>query len=444
MITQTLPARFESFALPGNTGIEATVAIPGVKGNWKLKYGKHAYYFMNFQTSEGICVTLRHSDIIPLGLDQVRKAIPSNGKTPSSLRSLCRRYHYGFNSLEQIMFMTVPHNIPSIGGGRYIVSLLSYGGYLVVDCRSKAVTYHTIDGMPKDHVLGSQQWFDSNSEELYTTSYSLNDSFSRIADPYFPVSGRIFKHKMGSATSETIWSGDMADYLHDILVNKTRQYCVVCEFGMCRNGLGEIVPSKVKIVDLLNKKEWTIDKFIVAAHAQFDPDDPNVIYFSNHNFQFEHSNIFKLMKKATYAVNFRGPASVHKYRLTPEGPREIGVFTQPDFYRLTNMHIFEHRGRKVIASMGFPDEVFLIDADEMTFIRKIRVKDPCSLRHLYSRKPAFIGTISQSPNGEKLFVQTTKSFQVIDLDSGNVDFVRDYFHNHSYANHMLTSTDTSW
>jgi len=232
--------------------------------------------------------------------------------------------------------------------------------------------------------------------------------------------------------------------MHDILINRDRQYCIACELGMYLDEEGEIIPSKVLILDLKNEKEWMIDRFVVAAHAQFDPEDANVVYFSNHNFQFEHSSFLKLLKKASYSVRFRGPASVYKYRLTPDGPREIGVFTRPDFYRLTNMHVFNHRGRKLMAAMGFPDEVFLVDANDMTFIRKLRVKDPCSLKHLYSKKRALIGTIAPTPDGEKLFVQTTRSFQVIDVATSEADYVRDYFYNHSCSNHMLTSTDTGW
>jgi len=439
-----MPTKVEDLALPTSVAMDASVAIPAVKGTWMLKYGKHAYYFMNFRTSRGLCVNVSHRHVIRMGLERFRKANCAQGRYPSTYRCLRQRYHYGFSFLEQIMLMTVPHAVTAIGGGRFIVNLWSYCGFLVVDCPTKTITYHTLEETDGDHVLGSQQWFDPATHDLYSMSYSLSDSLARRIDPFRPVSARIFRHRIGDPETETVWCGDMADYMHDILVNRDRQYCIVCELGMYLDEEGDIIPSKVLVLDLKNKKEWMIDRFIVAAHAQFDPEDPDVVYFSNHNFQFEHSNIFKLLKNASYSVRFRGPASVFKYRLTPDGPREIGVFTRPDFYRLTNMHVFNHRGRKLMAAMGFPDEVFLVDADDMTFVQKVRVKEPCSLKHLYSKRRALIGTISPAPDGEKLFVQTTRSFQVIDVETSEVDYVRDHFYNHSCSNHMLASTDTSW
>ena len=444
MLSNCIPAKVEDFALPASVAMDASVAIPAVKGTWNLKYGKHAYYFMNFRTSRGLCVDISHRHIIRLGLERFKMANCVQGRFLSTFRCLGQRYHYGFSFLEQIMLMTVPHAVTAIGQGRFIVNLWSYCGFLVVDCPTKTVTYHTLEETEGDHVLGSQQWFDPETNDLYCMSYSLTDSLARRTDPFRPVSSRIFRHRVGAPTTETVWSGDMADYMHDILINRDRQYCVACELGMYLDEEGELIPSKVLILDLKNKKEWMIDRFVVAAHAQFDPEDSNVVYFSNHNFQFEHSSFLKLLKKASYSVRFRGPASVYKYRLTPDGPREIGVFTRPDFYRLTNMHVFNHRGRKLMAAMGFPDEVFLVDANDMTFIRKLRVKDPCSLKHLYSKKRALIGTIAPTPDGEKLFVQTTRSFQVIDVATSEADYVRDYFYNHSCSNHMLTSTDTGW
>jgi hypothetical protein len=94
--------------------------------------------------------------------------------------------------------------------------------------------------------------------------------------------------------------------------------------------------------------------------------------------------------------------------------------------------------------MGFPDVIFLIDANDMSFIRKITVKDPVSLNHFYSKKPALIGTIAPSPDGEKLFVQTTGSFQVVDVNTGKPDYIRDYFFSHICFNHMTASADRVW
>jgi len=442
MHARHIRATFETFPLPSGMVMDTTVAIPTVKGRWGMKYGEHAYYFMNFRSAVAVRVRINHLDIIRPGWKRLKNAVRKENLRMSVFRPLTLRYHYRFNMLEQVMLMTVPHTATSVGEGRFIVNLWSWGGFLLVDTNARRVTYHLIED--EDTVLGSQQWADPQTGELYAMSYSLRDSISRIKDPLRPVAFRIFKHKLGAPGSETIWQGQLSDYMHDILINETRQYCVACELGMYQDKQKAIIPSKVMIMDIKNNKHWVLDRFVVAAHACFDPGKPDIVYFSNHNFEFMHSNMIKLMKKGSYSVNFRGPASIYKYELTADGPREIGVFTQDDFFRLTNMHVFNHRGRNVIAAMGFPDVVFLIDADSMRFMRTLSVKYPVSLKHFYSRKPALIGTIAPSPDGEKLFVQTTGSFQVIDIDSGQPDYVRDDFFSHICFNHMIACTDTAW
>ena len=436
MVTQKLNAKFEEFSLPSSTKLDASLVIPTVKGNGLLKYGKHAYYFMDFRTHKGLCVNISHRDIIKPGIELFRKTSGHNANSLSPANIFQRKFHYGFNYYEQIMLMTVPHTATFIGDGRFIITLWSYPGYILVDCHKKNVTYHIMDNKCDDHVFGSRQCLGQEKNELYAMSYSLTDSFKRIQNPRKSVAFKIFKHNLNNNITETVWNGKLADYMHDIVINKTKQYCVTCELGMYCDDNKDTIPSNVLIIDLKNAKEWVLKDLIVAAHAQFDPDDHNVIYFSSHNFQFEHSSIFKLLKKASYSVNFNGPASISKYRLTDDGPVQEGVFTQPDFYRLTNMHIFDHRGLKLIAAMGFPDEIFIIDAKNMSFLKKIIVKDPVSLRHLFSKQPAMIGTIAPSPDGEKIFAQTGKSFQVIDIETGQSEYSRDYFFNHSCSNHM--------
>jgi len=444
MINYNIQAKFKEFSLPAMMPQDSSAVIPTVRGTLKLKYGIHAYYFLNFKTLKGLRVTISHKNIIMPGLKRFEKANYKKYKYLPKLRYLFQKYHYSFNFLEQIMLMTVPHTVTYIGDSRFIINLWSYFGYLEIDLRGKTVKYKIIEENDDNHVLGSQQWFDPDTDELYFMSYSLKDSLKRAINPYQKVFCKILKHENKTGKTKEIWQGDFVDYLHDILINKNRQYCVVPELGMFLDNERNLIPSKVLIVDLKNNKQWIISRFIVAAHAQFDPNDPDIIYFSNHNFQFQHSNIFKLLKKTSYSIKFLGPASVYKYRLTSDGPQELGVFTDSKMFRLTNFQVFNHRGRTIIAAMGSPNFIFIVDAQNMKLIKKIEVKNERSFKHLYRNIPCLIGTFSPSIDGEKLYVQTTRSFQVIDVCSGKPDLILNYYFNHSCSNHMITSNDTDW
>ena len=129
----------------------------------------------------------------------------------------------------------------------------------------------------------------------------------------------------------------------------------------------------------------------------------------------------------------------NRYRLTSNGPDELEVFTRPDFFRLTNFHVFHHRGQKILAAIGFPNFIFIADGENMSFIKKIAVNHP-----IKTNTACGVGTISPSVDGEKIYVQTTKSFQVVDISSGKSEMIIDHAYNHSCANHMLTSRDTNW
>jgi hypothetical protein len=422
---------------------DATV-IPVVKGNLYLKYGKHAYYLYNFKSRKCVCVEISHRDVIAAGLSSFIKALGREDTFLTRVKLFFEKYHYGFSFLEQIMLMTVPHTVTAMGNGKFLITLWSYVGYLEIDCNRREVTYVRRAGQDDDHVLGAQQWLHHASDEIYFTTYSLPESLQKISDPYRPVSCKVLKLDRKSGITAEIWHGLLTDYLHDILVDKTGQYCVVCELGMFQDDKKNAIPSKVLVIDMKQKRHWIISKFIVAAHAQFDPQETDVIYFSNHNFKFVPSSIITLLRKAIYSLEFLGPAAVYKYRLTPEGPQEIGVFTEPGMFRLTNFNVFMHRGKKILAAMGFPNFIYLADAQTMKFIRKITVNNPKSYKYFYRKIPCFIGTFSPSSDGERLYVQTTRSFQIIDIESGEPLNNLPLLFNHTAANHMQTTRDTSW
>jgi hypothetical protein len=436
MIAREIKAEFEEFSLSQMKPQDFSAVIPTVSGTANSRYGTHAYYFMNFKTSKGTCVRVRHKDIISPGIKRFEKANYKQYKFLPMVRLLFHKYHYGFNFLEQIMLMTVPHSVTAIGDGRFIINLWSYCGYLLVDCRKKSVVYRILDGDDEQRVFGSSQWYEAETGSLYYMTYSLKDSLKKALNPFEKVFSRILKYKSETGETKELWSGYFSDYMHDILINKNKQYLIVCELGRFSDRNGNLIPSKVLILDLPNNKEWVLTSIPNAAHAQFDPDDPEVVYFSNHNFQFAHTRFIDLFKKGTYTLKFLGPASVHKYQLTSDGPKEIGVFCEMDLFRLTNFHVFYCDGRKILAAMGAPNFIFVADAENMKLIKKIEIKNPDG--------PCYIGTFAPSPDGQKLYVQTTKSFQIVDLLSGESDFVRRLQFNHTCSNHMLISHDTNW
>jgi hypothetical protein len=134
-----------------------------------------------------------------------------------------------------------------------------------------------------------------------------------------------------------------------------------------------LLPSQILVLDLRSGQHWMLTDFRAAAHAQFDPQDPSVVYFSSHNFRFVRSSYLALLQNASYDLKFEGPASVIKYALGPDGPRQLASFTAPDLFRLTNFHVFIHRHRKVLAGMSTPDFIYLFDAETTGIIAKLCV-----------------------------------------------------------------------
>lgn len=438
IINYPLKASFNTFSLTGDFPSSDTVVIPVVKGIPGLKYGKHAYYFYDFKNRKCTLVQISHLAIIRPGLKCFIKSLNRIDSLKTRIKIFFEKFHYGFSFLEQIMLLTIPHAVTTLGDGKFLINLWSYVGYIEVDCNAKTARYLRCADQDNDHVLGSQQWLHSSSNEIYYMTYSLPESMKKISERYHPVACNIIKQNRDTGATESVWSGPFTDYIHDIMVNKNGQYCVVCELGMFQDEKGDTIPSKVLIIDMKNKKHWILDKFIVAAHAQFDPEDPDIIYFSNHNFKFLPSKMFTILREATYSVEFTGPAAVYKYRLTEQGPQEIGIFTEPDMFRLTNFHVFMHKGKALLAAMGFPNFIYLADPQNMKFIRKITVKNSRSYKYWFKQAPCVIGTFSPSADGEHLYVQTTRSFQVINIESGEAVNNIALFFNHTAANHMQT------
>lgn len=429
MIDLEIQAEIKEFSFSKSFKDNLSVVVPTFCSDKGSRTGLHCYYVFDFKTCQGLTIKLRHQDIILPGFGKLKDANYKKYKVFPDLQMLFQKYHYDFNFFEQIMLMTVPHTVTPLKEACFIINLWSYYGYLFVDSKKQKVIYKILEPNLDNHLLGSKQLYEPETESLYYMTYSAEDSLKKVLDPFHEVFSRILKYDCKERTSQELWSGRFSDYMHDFILSKDKKRMVICDMGRFVDANHKLIPSRLLVLDLKEKKEWLIRDLSNAAHVLFDPDDENCLYFSNHNFRFVHTPFFELLQKGSYTIEFFGPASIHKYRLEENGPRKISVYENPELFRMTNFHIFRHKGTKIIAAMGAPNYIFIIDPEEMRLIKKLELKNR-------SLSESYIGTFVPSFDGERLYIQTNNSFQILNISTGESEVVRSFKENHSCSNHM--------
>jgi hypothetical protein len=422
-----IPAKFETqdCKLPKDDFI---AIIPTFKSNKKSKLGFHCYYFYDFNTNTCTSIKVEHLNIMKRGFDTFKKANLNRFKFFPNLEVFFKSYHYEFNFFEEIMLMTVPHTVTKINEFEFIISLWSYDGYIVINLRDKKVSYRKISPNPDLLFLGSTISSSKKSNDKYLMLNSAKDSFKKISAPYEKVFSQILKTDEKGIPLEKVWSGDFADFMHDIAISDDERFLIACDMGRYVNENNQLIPSSLLIIDRENKKEWILRDIPNAAHVMFDLDDPSIIYFSNHNFRFIHTRFFELLKKGSYTIDFFGTASIHKYKISTDGPKILGVFEDENLYRMTNFHIFFHKNKKIIAAMGAPNLIFIIDPETLSLLEKIEVKS--------EDQETYIGTFHPTPDGEKLLIHTSMSFLSLDLETKKSSTLWSSESKHSCSNHM--------
>ena len=81
--------------------------------------------------------------------------------------------------------------------------------------------------------------------------------------------------------------------------------------------------------------------------------------------------------------------------------------------------------------------MFFADAESMQFIRKVEIREDSGTKSV-------VGSIFPSPDGEKVFLITNRTFQIVDVATGKVDGLQDLGRIHDPFNHMISISDTDW
>ncbi len=442
METQRLQARFTDFELPSSMEPrDATVAIPVSNGT------QQRYFFMNLKTRKGLTVDYPgRGGLTTRGARAYLHHLCSftmrkEDRLFPRARTVFRRYHNGISFIELLYKVLKPHGMTYIGGQRYLVSLWSASIYFVIDLNKRTIEIQMLS-KDRNEVFSTYQYFDADGGETYFATQLGDDELHKHVqeDIHFDVPIEIKKYNWATDTVERIWKGPFDTDTHYIALNKDKTYLGLVNFGDFFDEQKNLLPSKILILDMKTGKDWRIDNtgWSPSAHIDWDPVEPDICYLSCHRGVITPvDSRLKFFFQKVYKWNIFGPASVHKYRITSKGPEKMGVFTHPEIFRLTIHKVFVHRSRRLLACTGFPNYVCLADAETLEFIRKIEVTESCG-------SESVVGSLFPSPDGEKIYLITTGSFQIIDVETGKIDLVYGLGRIFDPFNHMTSVSDTAW
>ena len=446
MLNEPVRAKFSEFKLPSSIEPrEATVAIPVSNGM------QQRYFFMNMKSGKGLQVCypqrpgLRSREASEYLEHLTTFVMNPNHWVLPRVRAAFRRFHNGISFFELLFKVLKPHGITYIGGERFMVSLWSASIFFVVDLKQRRMEMHMQD-KDRREVFSTYQFFDDEKNETYfATQLGVDEWYKHDKEAiHYDVPVKIKKYNWKTDQTTELWRGDFETDTHYLQLNKDRRYLALVNFGDFYDEKHQLMPSKILVLDLKTHKEWRVDNsgWQPTAHVDWDPVDPEACYFSCHNGVIGPvEDKWRFLRKKQYHWNIFGPASVHKYKMTATGPKKAGVFTHPDMERLTIHKVFMHRGKKLLACTGFPNHLFIANAQTMKLWKRYEVKNACG-------ECTVMGSLFPSPDGEKLYLSTTKdgqgAFQVVDVATGNVDLIHDLGPVADPFNHMTAVCDTGW
>ncbi|MBI4953420.1 MAG: hypothetical protein HY908_15425 [Myxococcales bacterium] len=397
----------------------------------------HTYYFMDMQNARGLVVDTGRADAVRKNVDFFDTVVANTFgyKFLPKLRGLVSTfppYPPGMTSAAYLYFSNSPHWITHAGGARFIIGSLSHKDYVEVDLHARRVT--NVDPDIGGELLSAHHWVDAERGEDWFMSYRMQDFFERaLRAKTHPIQCKIWQRDAANQL-HVKWEGAYMDVIDDFRLTAGKRYAVASQIDCVSDG-DTIANSKALVVDLETGRHWDIGGLTTGAHAEIDCEEPDVIYVSNHNFKFRIRPVREWVPRwietggrieEIHAITFCGPASLDKYRLTPDGPKFLGRYTRDDFTRGSIHWSFKHRGRRLICTVTAPSTIHLVDTDTMTLWKAIKVNNDVTDK-------ALIFGVYPSQDGERIYVTSTNSeyLQVVNIDDGSTDMVM-YFPNHFY------------
>lgn len=341
-------------------------------------------------------------------------------------------FPYGQTKSQWWEYCLAPHSYLPLRDGTIQVGLNFFNRFLHIDFHSRSA--QLIDPGVGHEMLSTTNWFDHHKDEIWFASWPLGDTVRRLSNPRANVRVSIWKYSVRDGHLDRLWQGDLGDSLHQLSVSPDRRFLILTELGlrpeeaispgppdqypsawkkMLDKGL---VSSKILVLNLKTGQEWRLS-VQTAGHVEFDPDDHEICYLSEHNIGLVGPR-----------VGIFGTGAIKKIRLKKTGPEWAGEFTHPCFHRVTTHIVFRHQGKTLIGVSGYPDTIFIIKAASMKLYKTIRMEPgelvETSVSPHLCRRDSY--GIAASRDGEALFVAGTGFVHVARMDEGRFVFKKEF------------------
>ncbi|MFJ8487814.1 hypothetical protein ACIRBZ_05440 [Streptomyces sp. NPDC094038] len=344
---------------------------------------------------------------------------------------------YGLDRVEDLLpYLLHPHSFLETASADLVVSF-KQAPYLRI--LSAADRHPTWSPGPSGDVTGtlSSTNCETAPDTVAFTSTDTADRLRRYDVPDQPLRTRLMTYSRATGSVET--RGTLPDFLIDTLhqlVHSPNGYFVGVDMnlsvlpgpdgvpGASAEGVdaaayatGSFPRSGFFVADEhLEKTQVHTPSGACAAHAEVDPDDPEVFYISCNN-----------ISKWRTQVVLHGPGTIERYRYRDGTVVREASYSDHEFLRITSQRCFRRGGRRFIAVTGYPNKLYVLDAETLELVDRIVLfeeehREPPFVCEKNSSAPLYLAV---SPDARYVYMTGAAELFVVDLEEhAVVDRVR--------------------
>ncbi|WP_416215372.1 hypothetical protein [Paenibacillus mesotrionivorans] len=324
--------------------------------------GKQYYYLVDFKSKTIICWDIDTEEMKNYLINKIQKddiaGVPWNKNFENYLQTIL-----------------LGHSAQYDNGKLYVSS--NYGTFIlclsIVD-DSWSLIGEDIEGDPVKVYSATNDIYNNN---LYFTRWEMEEGFRHIENRNLPVRLEIGRYSLEADSFEIIDTIDGPDDVHYTSITPDGKNLIIIEMAQdpvhrfpkqgeetnddyllktLENGLCD----SQFIVYNLEKKQYHVHHLKDGpAHIEYDLSAPGICYVSMHN----------LCTNNTDNCCF-GTARIEKIRIDSE-VASLGFYTDDDFIRIPSHKPFDYDGQKLLAVSVYPNQLHIIDADEMKLYKKV-------------------------------------------------------------------------